>query len=153
MQKDSDGIEYQGDITLANGNPSRDSLPVLLANGTDIREKIATYKAIQREVNFRILCGNKKYEDHPLTRTLKKLERAISRADLSDYFGGRKDDPKFVAFPAHIEKAIEGVSKEIYCQYSQVKSVEELSQFIRRLCEPYRTGLLAEMARRSNPKL
>lgn len=153
MQKDNDGIEYQGDITLANGNPSNEPPAVLPVNGTDIREKIVTYKAIQREVNFRILCGNKKYEDHPLVRTLKKLERVFSRSDISDYFCGRKEDPKFATFPAQIEKAIEQVSKEIFGQYSQVKSVEELSQFIKSMCGPYRTGLLADMAKRSNPSL
>lgn len=152
MQNHSGDIEYRDEDASVNLNPISGSLPVLPADRTDLLEKIVIYKALQREIKFAILCEGKKFEDHPLVRTLRKLERVISRPDLSEYFCGRKEDPKFSTFPAQIEKAIERVAKETIGQCKQAKSVEELSQFIKRMCGPSRTGLLAEMAKISYAK-
>lgn len=152
MKNDSGEIEYLREDAFVNLKPINGSLPALAGDRTDLLEKIVTYKALQREIKFAILCEGKKFEDHPLVRTLRKLERVISRPNLFEYFCGRKEDPKFSTFPAQIEKAIERVAKETIGQYRQVKSVEELSQFIKRMCGPYRTGLLAEMAKVSYAK-
>lgn len=84
-----------------------------------------------------------------LLRVLRKLESIIDPAELMDYCGPTEEGVRFTLIAEDIDVAVGLGSFEVFEQYPETQSPQEVFAFMKQMYEPYRDGLFADWKRQN----